>query len=293
MNMQREKEWHTYRFYPKYEYQLDEVVHQIVMPLASDLTGEVHYYYYLRREDHHGHHIMAGFRLADEEAERLRFRIRHDCNQLLHAMEDERPRLRRRQLPSENPAEQQPAVRPYKREPVFGENPAAGIVWPDLLLKRSTDLAFFNIENELLGGTDRAAAVTLMMHQAIRSGLCSTDAAVRFLEKYAAHCIQTCADPDLSGSLDRAVAMNEREFRSQWTRSLNNVHLLRTIRPFIEELASVRHQVEDQLIPSPPFEEFLFHYLHDTNNRLGISHEEEAYIAKLLHKSLEKNSKYA
>ncbi|MFC7366463.1 MULTISPECIES: lantibiotic dehydratase C-terminal domain-containing protein [Bhargavaea] len=291
--MQREKEWHTYRFYPKYEYQLDEVVHQIVMPLAADLSGEVHYYYYLRRKDHHGHHIMAGFRLSDEEAERLRFRIRHDCNLLLHSMEDEKPRLRRRQLPSDNMAEQQPAVRPYKREPVFGENPAAGIVWPDLLLKRSTDLAFLVIENELLGGTDRAAAVTLMMHQAIRSGLCSTNAASQFLEKYAAHCIQTCADPDLAESLDRAATMNEREFRSQWTRSLNNVHLLRTIRPFIEELASVRHQVEDQLIPSPPFAEFLFHYLHDTNNRLGISHEEEAYIAKLLHKSLEKSSKYA
>ncbi|KZE37466.1 hypothetical protein AV656_12935 [Bhargavaea cecembensis] len=291
--MQLEKEWHTYRFYPKYEYQLDEVVHQIVMPLTSDLTGEVHYYYYLRREDHHGHHIMAGFQLSDEEAERLRFRIRHDCNLLLQSMDDEKPKLRRRQLPSENTARQQPAVRPYKREPVFGENPAAGIVWPDLLLKRSTDIAFLIIENELLGGADRAAAVTLMMHQAIRSGLCSTDAAIRFLEKYAAHCIQTCADPDLAESLDRAVAMNEREFRNQWTRSLNNVHLLRTIRPFIEELASVRHQVEDQLIPSPPFEEFLFHYLHDTNNRLGISHEEEAYIAKLLHKSLEKSSKYA
>ncbi|WP_424237467.1 lantibiotic dehydratase C-terminal domain-containing protein [Bhargavaea ginsengi] len=291
--MHLEKEWHTYRFYPKYEYQLDEVVHQIVMPLASELTGEVHYYYYLRREDHHGHHIMAGFRLTDDEAERLRYRIRHDCNMLLQAMEEDRPRRRRRQLPTETPLEQQPAVRPYKREPVFGENPAAGIVWPDLLLKRSTDIAFLVIENEILGGTDRATAVTLLMHQAIRSGLCSTDAAIRFLEKYAAHCIQTCGDPDLSESLDRAVVMNEREFRSQWTRSLNNVHLLRTIRPFIEELASVRHQVEDQLVPSPPFEEFLFHYLHDTNNRLGISHEEEAYIAKLLHKSLEESSKYA
>ncbi|SEJ52172.1 Lantibiotic biosynthesis dehydratase C-term [Bhargavaea ginsengi] len=291
--MHLEKEWHTYRFYPKYEYQLDEVVHQIVMPLASDLTGEVHYYYYLRREDHHGHHIMAGFRLTDDEAERLRYRIRHDCNMLLQAMEEEKPRRRRRQLPSENQSEQQPAVRPYKREPVFGENPAAGIVWPDLLLKCSTDIAFLVIENEILGGTDRATAVTLLMHQAIRSGLCSTDAAIGFLEKYAAHCIQACGDPDLAESLDRAVVMNEREFRSQWTRSLNNVHLLRTIRPFIEELASVRHQVEDQLVPSPPFEEFLFHYLHDTNNRLGISHEEEAYIAKLLHKSLEESSKYA
>ena len=291
--MQREKEWHIYRFYPKYEYQLDEVVRQVVMPLASDLTGEVHYYYYLRRQDHYGHHIMAGFQLCDEGAERLRFRIRHDCNLLLHAMEEEKPRRRRRQKPSENKVEQQPAVRPYKREPVFGENPSAGIVWPDLLLKRSTDLAFFIIENEFLGGTDRSAAVTLLMHQAIRSGLCSTDAAIRFLEKYSMHCIQNCADPDLMESLDRAVAMNEQEFRSQWTRSLNNVHLLRTIRPFIEELTSVRHQVEEQLIPSPPFEEFLFHYLHDTNNRLGICHEEEAYISKLLHKSLEKSSKYA
>lgn len=291
--MQREKQWHIYRFYPKYEYQLDEVVRQVVMPLASDLTGEVHYYYYLRRQDHYGHHIMAGFQLCDEGAERLRFRIRHDCNLLLHAMEEEKPRRRRRQKPSENKVEQQPAVRPYKREPVFGESPSAGIVWPDLLLKRSTDLAFFIIENEFLGGTDRSAAVTLLMHQAIRSGLCSTDAAIRFLEKYSMHCIQNCTDPGLAESLDRAVAMNEQEFRSQWTRSLNNVHLLRTIRPFIEELTSVRHQVEEQLIPSPPFEEFLFPYLHDTNNRLGICHEEEAYIAKLLHKSLEKSSKYA
>ncbi|MCW1928080.1 lantibiotic dehydratase C-terminal domain-containing protein [Bhargavaea beijingensis] len=291
--MQREKEWHIYRFYPKYEYHLDEVIHQIVMPLASDLTGEVHYYYYLRREDHHGHHVMAGFLLCDEVAERLRYRIRHDCNLLLHEIGEEKPKRRRGRPLAGGPAEQQPAVRPYKREPVFGENSAAGIVWPDLLLKRSTDLAFFIIENELLGGPDRAAAVTLLMHQAIRSGLCSTAAATRFLEKYADHCIQTCADPALEESLDQAVAINEREFRSQWTRSLNNVHLLRTIRPFIEELTSVRHQVEEQLIPSPPFEEFLFHYLHDTNNRLGISHEEEAYIAKLLHKSLEESSKYA
>lgn len=290
--MQPEKEWNTYRFYPKYEHQLDEVIQQIVKPLASEMTGEVHYYFFLRRKDHHGHHIMAGFRLDPDESEVLRTKIRHDCGQALAELDGDR-RGRRRLLFEEEDGEQQPAVRPFTRDPVFSENTAAGIVWPDLLLKRSTDLTFSILENELLGGADRTEAVILLMHQAIRSGLCSMDAAVQFLERYADHCIASCKEPDLGANLDQAVKLNEKQFLSQWGRTLNNVHLLRKVRPFIEELSSVRHQVEDQLIPSPPFEEFLFHYLHDTNNRLGMSHKEEAYIAKLLHKTLEKSSKYA
>ncbi|SIT87227.1 lantibiotic dehydratase C-terminal domain-containing protein [Edaphobacillus lindanitolerans] len=291
--MQQDKEWHTYRFYPRYEHQLDEVIQQVIKPLVSELTGEVHYYFFLRRNDHHGHHILAGFRLDEEEAELMKTRIRHEGNKALQELDPDRTRGRRRLMFVEEAGEQQPVVRPFKREPFLRENAASGIVWPDLLLKRSTDLTFSVLENELLGGADRTDAVILLMHQSIRSGLCSMEAAIEFLERYADHCISSCNEHQLGYSLDQAVKLNEKQFLAQWSRTLNNVHLLRKVRPFIEELCSVRDQVEDQLIPSPPFEEFLFHYLHETNNRLGMSHKEEAYIAKLLHKTLEKSSKYA
>ncbi|MET3574213.1 lantibiotic dehydratase C-terminal domain-containing protein [Bhargavaea ullalensis] len=291
--MQREKEWHTYRFYPRYEHLLDEVIQQIIKPIASELTGEVHYYFFIRRQDHHGHHIMAGFLLEPEEAESLKMRIRHDCSRALQELDGDRSRARRRLLFEEEGGEQQPGVRPFKRETLLGAGAKEGVIWPDLLLKRSTDLTFSIIENELMGGADRTDAVILMMHQAIRSALCSMEEAADFLERYADRCIRRCHEAGLGDNLSQAAKLNEQQFLIQWGRTLNNVHLLRKIRPFIEELCSVRHQVEEQMIPSPPFEEFLFRYLQETNNRLGMSHKEEAYIAKLLHKTLENSSKYA
>ncbi|WDU79254.1 MULTISPECIES: thiopeptide-type bacteriocin biosynthesis protein [Lysinibacillus] len=279
-----QKNWLFYSIYPGNAGYLDEVIERLVKPSVSFFKDEIENWFFMRYWDHKGTHIRLRFLASPEIEEKIKHWFSLHALLILEEIRQEKPKKVNKLIPAPEYQDGKVAVEINNYEPEYSKyGGEEGVGIAEQLFRTSSEMVL-HILREENQQFSKANVSLLVLKKSIEGSIRKKKQYMRFLENY----FDYWTGGDYEGAeaiktkISTAAIKRSEVIKNIWKEISSNQEMNQLIDSYLKKLKETQKLIKDATNIHQEFTDLLFHYIHMTNNRMGISTLEEAYLAKLL-----------
>lgn len=285
-------EWLYFCIYPgshHFSY-LDDIVREIVEPsIILFPAGCIEKWFFLRYWDAGGLHIRVRYLVQKDTSFYLRRWMEDNGKAILNDLIKNKPTpLQSYTTPPLYLCEKKTVIEQHKYIPEFDKYGGdLGVMLAESVFYESSKLVMKLLHKISAEDASRTHAGIYLMLKSVQTIITGCKEQNLFLTEYFHQFTrsQTTDPANIRNTIDESVARHVSVIQDQWEEIISHTFLHTLTINYLQALQDAVNQL-GRLNTSLPTTGVLLHYIHTTNNRLGVSMHEESFIAKLILKLL-------
>lgn len=292
MILKQDNNWLFYCLYPKNVNLLDKVLLDIIEPLSFIFNKEEDYtkWFFMRYWDSKGCHIRLRYLTTETGEGKIRGYIENDVSEKLeninyNPLELHKPIIPISQFP-DTPTLISKEVYIPEYEKYGG---IEGVKIAEDLFECSSNLTLLILKEERVSSINRYYIALYIMYKAISSIIRKKKSISRFFANYIHYWSggDTDRGEEFREKLSFAVEKRIGKVMEDWNLIEKMSESISLVPVYLEKFENSIRLIKECSEIDINYENIAFHYLHMTNNRLGITTLEEAYLAKIIYEFIQ------